>query len=218
MVCSPRLGYDHDRQGGRLGHQQHGAVPRAAGRHVYGVARLERFSLGCSAQASACASVRNAGAEAPALQRREKRSRMPVESVDMLIEQEDQVAVAAIRSAVPEFVAIYRFGSSVSGGQSPGSDVDLAVLAATPLDPLRRFDLQERLASALRRGVDLVDLRVASPVMAMQVIGKGRLLLDTDASARGRFEDLTYGVYARFNEERRGILQRVAAEGTVYGR
>jgi hypothetical protein len=63
-----------------------------------------------------------------------------------------------------------------------------------------------------------VDLRAASPVMAIQVIGKGRLLLDNDASARGRFEDLTYGVYARLNEERRGILERVAAEGTVYGR
>ena len=44
------------------------------------------------------------------------------------------------------------------------------------------------------------------------------MLLDNDASARGHFEDLTYGVYARLNEERRGILQRVAAEGTVYGR
>jgi predicted nucleotidyltransferase len=136
----------------------------------------------------------------------------------MLIEQEDQVAVAAIRSAVPALVAVYRFGSSVSGEQRPGSDVDLAVLTATSLDPLLRFDLQERLASALHKSVDLVDLRVASPVMAIQIIGKGRVLLDNDASARGRFEDLTYGVYARLNEERRGILQRVAAEGTVYGR
>ncbi len=136
----------------------------------------------------------------------------------MIVEQENQVAVAEIRSAVPGLVAIYRFGSSVSGGRSPGSDVDLAVLATAPIDPLFRFDLQERLASALRQSIDLVDLRAASPVMAIQVIGKGRLLLDLDASARGRFEDLTYGVYARLNEERRGILERVAAEGTVYGR
>lgn len=136
----------------------------------------------------------------------------------MLIEQEDRVAVAAIQNSIPELVAMYRFGSSVGGGErSSGSDVDLAVLAAAPIDPLLRFDLQERLASAVGRSVDLVDLRVASPVMAIQVIGKGRLLLDNDAQARGRFEDLTYGVYARLNEERRGILERVAAEGTVYG-
>jgi hypothetical protein len=92
------------------------------------------------------------------------------------------------------------------------------MLGATAPSPLLRFDLQERLASAFGLSVDLVDLRAASPVMAIQVIGKGRLLLDNDASARGRFEDLTYGLYARLNEERRGILQRVAAEGTVYGR
>ena len=133
-------------------------------------------------------------------------------------EEEDRVAVAAIQSAVPGLVAIYRFGSSLTGVRSPDSDVDLAVLASDPLDALRRFDLQERLAAALGQNVDLVDLRAASPVMAIQVIGKGRLLLDQDASARGSFEDLTYSMYARLNEERRGILERVAAEGTVYGR
>ena len=136
----------------------------------------------------------------------------------MLIEEADRVTVTAIRSAVPDLVAVYRFGSSVSHERGPGSDIDLAVLAAAPLDPVHRFELQERLASALAQSVDLVDLRNASPVMAIQVIGKGRLLLDNDASARGRFEDLTYGAYARLNEERRGILERVAAEGTVYGR
>jgi predicted nucleotidyltransferase len=131
--------------------------------------------------------------------------------------EEDDVAVATIRTTFPDLIAVYRFGSSVDGARSPGSDVDLAVLAADPIDAVQRFDLQERLASALRQNVDLVDLRAASPVMAIQVIGKGRLLLDQDAAARGRFEDLTYGVYARLNEERRGILERVAAEGTVYG-
>ena len=139
-------------------------------------------------------------------------------SMDANVGAKDLVAVAAIRRDVPGLVAIYRFGSSVDGERSPGSDVDLAVLATAPLDPQVRFDLQERLASALRQNVDLVDLRAASPVMAIQVIGKGRLLLDEDAAARGRFEDLTYSVYARLNEERRGILERVATEGTVYGR
>ena len=136
----------------------------------------------------------------------------------MDVEQEDRVAVVAIQSGVTGLIAIYRFGSSVTGGPSPESDVDLAVLATTRMDPLRRFDVQEHLASTLHHNVDLVDLRAASPVMAIQVIGKGRVLLDLDASARGRFEDLTYSMYARLNEERRGILDRVAAEGTVYGR
>lgn len=136
----------------------------------------------------------------------------------MLVEEQDRLAVAAIERAVSGLIAIYRFGSSLGGGRHPESDVDLAVLATAPLGPQFRFDLQERLASALRQSVDLVDLLAVSPVMAIQVVGKGRVILDRDASARGRFEDLTYGVYARLNEERRGILERVSAEGTVYGR
>jgi uncharacterized protein len=131
---------------------------------------------------------------------------------------EDSLAVAAIERAVSGLVAVYRFGSSVGDGQHSESDVDLAILASAPVDPLLRFDLQERLASVLGRDVDLIDLRSTSPVMAVQVVGKGRLVLDRDASARGHFEDLTYGMYARLNDERRGILERVGAEGTVYGR
>lgn len=131
---------------------------------------------------------------------------------------QDALAVAEICTALPAVVAIYRFGSSVGGVQSSESDVDLAVLPEAPLNVSARFDLQERLAQALRRTVDLVDLRSASPVMAIQVIAKGVLLYDGDAGVRGRFEDRVYGAYARLNEERRGILDRIAAEGTVYGR
>lgn len=54
--------------------------------------------------------------------------------------------------------------------------------------------------------------------MAIQVGARGQPLHEGDADARGRFEDLTFSSYARLHEERRGILDRVAAEGTVYGR
>ncbi|MDP2319039.1 MAG: nucleotidyltransferase domain-containing protein [Acidobacteriota bacterium] len=127
-------------------------------------------------------------------------------------------AVASIRAAIPDVQAIYRFGSTAAGTDGPGSDLDLAVLGPQPLDPVVRFDLQDQLASLVRRPVDLVDLRTASTVMAMQVLAAGELLHDSAPESRGLFEDRAYGSYARLNEERRGILARVAAEGTVYGR
>lgn len=129
-----------------------------------------------------------------------------------------RAAVATIRAAMPDVQAIYCFGSTAAGTDGPGSDLDLAVLAPHPLDPIMRFDLQEQLASVVRRPVDLVDLRTASTVMAMQVLAEGELLHDSAPAARGLFEDRAYGSYARLNEERRGILARDAAEGTVYGR
>ena len=130
----------------------------------------------------------------------------------------EQEAVRLLQDALPDLVAVYLFGSTSAGNAGPESDVDLAVLARQRLDPSDRFDLQERLASVLRRPVDLADLRAASTVFAIQVVGGGRLLYESDSAARGRFEDLAYSLYARLNEERRGVLDRVASEGTVYGR
>ena len=115
-------------------------------------------------------------------------------------------------------VAIYRFGSTAHGTASGASDTDIAALAASRIPAALRFDVQEQLAAQLGCDVDLVDLAAASPVMAIQAVARGRLLYDGDSGARGRFEDLTFGAYARLNEERCGILERIATEGTVYGR
>ena len=86
-----------------------------------------------------------------------------------------RAAVATIRAAMPDVQAIYRFGSMTAGTAGPDSDLDLAVLGPHPLDPMVRFDLQEQLASVVRRSVDLVDLRAASPVMAMHLVRVHRL-------------------------------------------
>jgi predicted nucleotidyltransferase len=130
----------------------------------------------------------------------------------------DQLIVDEIRRALDGVVAVYRFGSTAQGTVHRASDTDVAVLTRDRLPAATRFDLQERLAAHLGGDVDLVDLGGASTVMAMQVVGGGQLLYDGDADARGRFEDRTFGAYARLNEERRGILERIAAEGSVYGR
>ena len=129
----------------------------------------------------------------------------------------DEIAVGLLRAALPGLIAAYRFGSSAAGTTRPDSDVDLAILCARRLDPVARFELQEQVAGALRTDVDLVDLRAASTVMASQIVTTGVLLYEGDAPARHVFEDFVYGRYARLNEERRGILDRIAQEGSVYG-
>ena len=104
------------------------------------------------------------------------------------------------------------------GALRADSDIDYAVLLARPLDAVERFDLQEDVARALRRSVDLVDLRRASTVLRMQVVASGVAVAVGDAIERERFEILTYASYARLNEERRAILEQIAEERTVYGR
>ena len=130
----------------------------------------------------------------------------------------NRLIIDELRAVPGDLIAVYRFGSTVQATQHHESDTDVAVLMRQRLSPEARFDLQERIAARIGGDVDLVDLSVASPVMAIQVVAGGRLLYDGDSDARGLFEDRVFGAYARLNEERRGILERVAAEGTVYGR
>ena len=117
----------------------------------------------------------------------------------------------------PDTAAIYRFGSTVDGNVREGSDIDLAFLPDRPVDPLRRFAVQEILAARLHCDVDLIDLAAAPTVLRMQVVSTGKVLATRDQAKRDVFEDYVFSSYARLNEERRGILDRIAGEGRVYG-
>ncbi|MFZ5984810.1 MAG: type VII toxin-antitoxin system MntA family adenylyltransferase antitoxin [Acidobacteriota bacterium] len=130
----------------------------------------------------------------------------------------DDRVVRMLREALPDLLAVYRFGSTAEGAAVRDSDLDLAVLCSEPIAPERRWDLQETLAVALRLPVDLLDLRRASTVMRVQVLQSAVLLWEADAYARERFEVSALSSYAYLNEERREILRQITKEGTVYGR
>lgn len=130
----------------------------------------------------------------------------------------DTELAQAVRAAVPAALVAYVFGSTVSGETRPGSDIDLAVLAAAPLAPVQRFDAHEAIARVLGIDVDLIDLRRASTVLSLQVITTGRLLYSDDERRRDVFENFTFSSYARLNEERAAILEQIAREGSVHGR
>lgn len=119
-------------------------------------------------------------------------------------------------SDVTGLVALYRFGSRAAGEAHPRSDLDLALLAA-PLDPMERFELQERIARQLAIDVDLVDLRRASTVLLVQVIDRGEVLIDASPIEREHFEARALSDYARLQEERRGILDDIRDRGSVHG-
>jgi predicted nucleotidyltransferase len=122
---------------------------------------------------------------------------------------------AHVLRVLPEAQAVYLFGSFGGPYEHPASDIDLAVLMSEPLEPVRRWELQEQLASVLGRDVDLVDLRDASTVLRMQVVDGGRVLFDGVPSERELFEAHTLSDYADLQWRRRGILEDIAARGTV---
>lgn len=122
-----------------------------------------------------------------------------------------------VREAVPDVIVVYLFGSAARGDESTWSDLDLALLGRRPLDPVFRWELQQRLAVAAGRDVDLVDMRAASTVFRVQVLRDAQILLDRDPNARAFFEATALSMYAHLNEERRGILEDILRSGRVYG-
>ncbi len=127
-----------------------------------------------------------------------------------------QQELAKVVSSICPAVVGYIFGSAATGQTNSESDIDIAILCEAPLAPVARWELQERLADALSKNVDLVDLLSASTVIQMQIVSRGELLFDNDPPRRHQFELYVYSSYAYLNEERKAILEEIKARGSVY--
>ncbi len=128
-----------------------------------------------------------------------------------------EAIIRLIRDQIDDPVAIYLFGSMAADAVHDSSDIDLAILPQSPISNESRWNLQQELAIALRTDVDLIDLLSASTVMRVQIVSTGEVLFEGDATRRAEFEMVTFSMYARFNQERREILDQVRREGRVYG-
>lgn len=119
--------------------------------------------------------------------------------------------VAAIRARFPEVFGIWLFGSLVRGTARADSDIDLAIAAATPLDPVRVFDLGLELGSIASRDVDLVDLRRSSLLLRHVVLTEGRLLHAADPAACMAFAADTAALWCSLQDEQR--VNRTCTKG-----
>lgn len=103
---------------------------------------------------------------------------------------------------------IYLFGSYASGKVRADSDLDLAFLTSEEIDDYQRFLTAQKLASNLNIDVDLIDLSKASTVFKAQII-QGKLLYTKNKLKKQEFELLTLKKYARLNEERKEIIEKI---------
>jgi uncharacterized protein len=94
--------------------------------------------------------------------------------------------------------ALWVFGSQASGNARPDSDLDIAALFRVRPSPSELLDFRGELERVAGMPVDIVDIESASPILAMQVLRSGKLLVDARparrvdfvAHAPGRYEDL----------------------------
>jgi len=69
------------------------------------------------------------------------------------------------------------YGSRARGEERADSDIDVAVLYDSPLDPVALFDASSRLAARLGATVDVVDLRRAGGLLRVEATHRGRAIL-----------------------------------------
>lgn len=122
-----------------------------------------------------------------------------------------------LKENIPQLLAVYAFGSQISGEANSESDLDLAVLVAGYCDPLVLFDVANNIASIVACDVDLVDLRAASTVMQYQIITKGERWWVADTQA-ALYETVILSEKTELDTARAGLLSDIHQRGSVYGR
>ena len=117
-----------------------------------------------------------------------------------------------------EIEALYLFGSTVAGGRTPLSDLDVAVLLPEGVPRERYLELRLRMIAELSDlldtdRVDLVILNQAPPLLAHRVVTRGRLIWARDDITRARFEARAIQEYLDlkplYELERRYMAERI---------
>ncbi|KFF49665.1 DNA polymerase subunit beta [Gammaproteobacteria bacterium MFB021] len=131
----------------------------------------------------------------------------------------DQAAVVrTLQGALGQrLLAIYAFGSQVSGQARADSDLDLAVLLSGTADSVALWTLAQDIAAMLDIDVDLVDLRKASTVMQHRVVTSGERWWARDEQA-GLFEAFVLSDKMALDEARAPLMADIQREGRIHDR
>ena len=84
-------------------------------------------------------------------------------------------------------LAVVLFGSVARGEATPWSDIDIGVLATTPMSLDDRVATLNDLHTIFERDVDLVDLAAAPLPLQAHAVAEGRLLVVNDREAWADF-------------------------------
>jgi len=94
-----------------------------------------------------------------------------------------------------KIAAVYMFGSTATGRDRRGSDIDLAIIAQKAIDHREKLRLEADLSTRLGRDVDLVVFGQAAPLLQHQILKYGRLVSENDPAERVRQEVLARAEY-----------------------
>ena len=110
--------------------------------------------------------------------------------------------------------ALIVFGSVAHDSARADSDLDLAALLRSRPSAIALLEARADIERSVGRGVDLVDLESASPVLAMQIFRDGRCVFGENSPALAAFRAILPSRYADLKRVRSGaeaaLAKRVA--------
>lgn len=120
-----------------------------------------------------------------------------------------------VKKLKPKF--IYLFGSFAKGEGRDDSDIDLAVYLDEEINPYELFIVANELSFEVKKDVQIIDLKKIDTVFAAQIVGNREELYSIDEYLKANYNMKTFREYAKLNEERQIILDRIEKEGKIYG-
>ncbi len=118
-------------------------------------------------------------------------------------------------SKCSDVILVFLFGSFARCNVTAFSDLDIAILFYNTTDFYRINDLREKLSEILNVPVDIVVLNNASPVIKMQVLRKGILVVNKDPKAYNEFFVNTVKEYDDLKRTRKEIEEKIL-RGRIY--
>jgi uncharacterized protein len=112
-------------------------------------------------------------------------------------------------------ILVFLFGSYAGENVTVSSDLDIAIVFGDSPDIYRVNELQEKLEGTLNIAVDIVILNSASPVIRMQVLKKGVLLINRDPRVYNQFFVDTVNAYDDLKRNRREVEENIL-KGRIY--
>jgi uncharacterized protein len=115
----------------------------------------------------------------------------------------------------PSFIIV--FGSYAKNNTHTESDIDIAFYC--PKLNNSNYDiyiLAQELADILKIEIDLVNLSTASTVFKAQIFTTGLIIYSKDDTLLKKQQMVALSMYAKLNEERKIILNKINESGTIY--
>jgi len=109
----------------------------------------------------------------------------------------------------------FLFGSSARGEMTAFSDVDIAIFFTGVVNFHRINDLREDLSDLFGTEADIVVLNNASPIIRMQVLKKGTLIIDRNRRLYHEFFVNTVKEYDDLKRNRKDIEDKIL-RGRIY--